>query len=150
MLEPLAISIAIVFAALSALHWYWVVAGVSGGGPALPEVNGRPAFRPGRPATAGVALALAAAALTVLVCAGAVRTQLPRWVPPAAPFWATIFLGAVFVLRAVGEFRLVGFFKTVHDTPFARWDTRLFSPLCFALGVGCLWVAWLARAATAH
>ena len=36
-------------------------------------------------------------------------------------------------LRAVGDFRMVGFWKTVRDTPFARWDTRLFSPLCVAI-----------------
>jgi catechol 2,3-dioxygenase-like lactoylglutathione lyase family enzyme len=47
----------------------------------------------------------------------------------------------VFLLRAVGDFRLVGFFKRVRGTPFARWDTRLFSPLCVALGLASLWVA---------
>jgi hypothetical protein len=145
MRHPLALSIALVFCALSALHWYWVLGGVSSGMAAVPEVNGRPAFQPGRLSTAAVALALAAAALTVLVCGGVVRTRLPEWIP----FWATVALGTLFVLRAVGEFHLVGFFKSVRGTPFARWDTWLFSPLCVALGLGCLWVARLARAASA-
>jgi hypothetical protein len=50
-------------------------------------------------------------------------------------------LGAVFVLRAIGERKLVGFFKRVRGTAFARWDTWLFSPLCLALGVSVLWLA---------
>src|SRR6187401_1067924 len=136
MRQPLAIAIALVFCALSALHWYWVVGGVSSGMAAVPEVNGRPAFQPGRFSTAAVALALAAAALTVLVCGGVVSTRLPD----SISFWATVALGTLFVLRAIGEFHLVGFLKSVRGTPFARWDTWLFSPLCVALGLGCLWV----------
>lgn len=41
---------------------------------------------------------------------------------------------AVLVLRAVGDFRLVGFFKRIRGSRFARLDTLLYSPLCFALG----------------
>jgi len=141
MLEPLAVSIAIVFGALSALHWYWVATGVSTGGPALPEVDGRPAFRPGRLVTAAVAAALAAAALTVLACARLVAVRMPL----AWPLSGTVALGILFLLRALGEFRLVGFFKSVRGTRFARWDTWLFSPLCVAIGLACLWLARLAR-----
>jgi hypothetical protein len=39
-------------------------------------------------------------------------------------------LALVFMLRAVGNLRTFGFFKTVTGTPFARWDTWLYSPLC--------------------
>src|SRR5690242_9698209 len=115
MRQPLAIGLALVFSALSLLHWYWVLGGVSGGMPAVPQVNGRAAFQPGRLATAAVAVALAAAALTVLVAGGVVRTRLPEWIP----LWATVLLGSLFVLRSVGELHLVGFFKSVRDTPFA-------------------------------
>jgi hypothetical protein len=38
------------------------------------------------------------------------------------------------VLRAFGERKLVGFFKRVHGTDFARWDTWCFSPLSFLIG----------------
>ena len=44
-------------------------------------------------------------------------------------------MAAVFALRAVGDFRCVGFFKRVKDTPFAVWDSRLFSPLCGILSL---------------
>ena len=38
--------------------------------------------------------------------------------------------------RAIGEFRLVGFFKTVKGSLFARMDTLFFSPLCVLLSLG--------------
>jgi hypothetical protein len=43
--------------------------------------------------------------------------------------------------RAVGDFRLVGFFKTVRGSTFARMDTRLYSPLCVLLGIGMALIA---------
>jgi hypothetical protein len=46
--------------------------------------------------------------------------------------WA---LGLVFVLRAVGNLRTFGFFKTLTGTPFAEWDTWLYSPLCLLLAL---------------
>lgn len=36
----------------------------------------------------------------------------------------------LFMLHAMGDFCMVGLFKTQANTPFARWDTKLFSPLC--------------------
>jgi hypothetical protein len=33
----------------------------------------------------------------------------------------------------MGEFNYVGFFKKVKDTEFAKWDTKLFSPLCLLI-----------------
>jgi hypothetical protein len=34
----------------------------------------------------------------------------------------------IFAARAVGDFKYVGFFKTVKDSPFAVWDTKAYSP----------------------
>jgi hypothetical protein len=35
----------------------------------------------------------------------------------------------------------MGFFKQIHDTGFAYWDTRLFSPLCLLISVLAFLVA---------
>ena len=56
---------------------------------------------------------------------------IPRWIFR----WATLGISVLFFLRAIGEFKLVGFFKQVRDTPFAFWDTWLFSPLCLLIAV---------------
>ncbi len=51
-------------------------------------------------------------------------------------------LSATFIARAVGDFRLVGFFKRVRGTDFARLDTAIFAPLCLLLGLAVLFVAY--------
>jgi hypothetical protein len=135
---PLALSVAAVLLALAVLHVYWAAGGRVGTSAAVPEVAGRPAFEPGPNATLGVALALTLAALVVL---GRVGLWIPTW-PPHRVFrvgtwvWAVIFL-----LRAMGDFRLVGFFKRASDTRFARRDTLFYSPLCLALGLALLALA---------
>ena len=45
-------------------------------------------------------------------------------------------VGGILLPRAVGEFRLVGFFKRVRGSGCARLDTFVYSPLCLALAVG--------------
>jgi Protein of unknown function (DUF3995) len=109
---------AAVFAFLGLLHFYWALKGVSGNSAAIPQVNGAPAFRPTKAATAAVGLALLATAAIVLL-------QVQLLIAGAA---------AVLMLRAIGDFRLVGFFKRVRGSRFARLDTLLYSPLCLALG----------------
>jgi aspartyl-tRNA synthetase len=51
-------------------------------------------------------------------------------------------LSATFVGRAIGDFRLVGFFKRVRGTHFAVLDTLVFSPLCLLCGLAVLYVAY--------
>ena len=137
--EMTAIALATVLAFLSGLHIYWVLGGRWGWGAAIPQVDGRPAFTPSRFATLLVALGLAAAAVLPLVRAG----TLPFPVPPRLSQWSTVLLALIFFIRAVGDFRRVGFFKRVRGTPFAIWDTRLFSPLCLLLAAGFARIAAL-------
>jgi len=113
----LASIIATVFGFLGLLHFYWTVRGVSGSGAAIPEIDGTPAFKPTKAATATVGLVLLGTAAIVLLQVKLLLT----------------FAAAVLLLRAIGDFRLVGFFKRVRESRFARLDTLLYSPLCLAL-----------------
>ena len=135
MLVP--VLLATVLAALSALHVFWALGGRLAVGAAIPEVDGRPTFRPSPAATLVVAAGLLLAAGVALSRGAVIWPSFPG--SPA--HWAAIAFGVVFVLRAIGEFRLVGFFKRVRGTSFARWDTRLFSPLSLAMGLSFLWIA---------
>ncbi len=131
-----AATLAAVLTFLGLLHLYWLFGGRWAKTTVIPELDGRPALKPSGLATIVVAVALFVAALVALSAGDLVP-------PPskgALLAWATLAIGLVFVLRAIGEFRLVGFFKNVKGTPFARWDTWLYSPLCLALGAGFLWL----------
>jgi len=129
----LAVGLALVFCVLSLLHVGWVLGFRIGGAEAIPErPDGEPLFRPGPLATLTVAMLLFVAALLVTQRVGLGRALIPAaLVVPGC--WT---LAAAFVLRAIGEFRYVGFFKRVRGTAFARLDTRYFTPLAFALGLG--------------
>ena len=111
--------LATILVALSALHVYWALGGHWGIAYIIPTIDDRRAINPSPLATWFVAAHLAFAAW--LVATGTL-TGLAPWV-----------LCLIFTLRAIGEFRLVGFFKTIKGTDFARWDTRLYSPLCLLM-----------------
>src|SRR5215216_238341 len=124
-------------ALLGLIHLYWATRGITGRSVALPERGGRPVMQPSRAGTVAVAIGLFAGALTLLARLGLVRVPVPAsW--PRNGAWA---LAALFGLRAVGEFRYVGLFKRVKDTPFARWDSRLFTPLCIVIAIGSVLTA---------
>lgn len=132
----LALLIAALFAALGALHFYWAAGGKAPGDAVLPQMEGRPLFVPGRLATATVGLLLWSAAALVAATANGF----------GAP-WSTRLcyaLAAVMALRAVGDFRYVGFFKRVRTGRFAALDTRYYSPLCLSLAAGIGWTAFTA------
>jgi hypothetical protein len=128
--------VASVLTALAGLHLYWAAGGHWGADANVPEVSGRPAFTPGPAACVVVAGLLLLAAATVLATMIG-PAALPAWLPRTATF----VVAFVFSARAVGDFRLVGFFKRVRDTRFARLDSTVYSPLCAALAAGCLTVA---------
>ena len=122
------------FAALGALHLYWAGGGRFGAGAAVPQVGGAAAFAPSAAGTVAVAIALFAAALVVALAGGALRLPVPSWI---GTLGATI-LAAILAARAVGDFRLVGFFKRAGEGRFAELDTFVYSPLCLALASSIL------------
>lgn len=129
--------VATVLAALGGLHIFWACGGTWGVRVAVPEVSGRLALVPSKRATLLVALALFAASGVALLRGFFLFSSFPG--SPA--HWASVLLGLVFLVRAVGDFRLIGFFKRVRGTAFATWDTRLFSLLSAALAAGFFWIA---------
>ena len=140
--EVIAIIVVSVFVVLSLIHVYWAFGGRAGHAAAVPEVAFRPAFVPSRLATFAVAVALAICAVIVAVSAGiAVSAALAPW-----STWFAYALAAVLLVRAVGDFRLVGFFKRVRGTRFAHLDSVVYAPLCLVLAVAVFYVAYTHRA----
>jgi hypothetical protein len=133
----LALFVATVVGALCLLHLYWGLGGRWGHTAALPERDHAPALEPGAVATLLVAALLAMAALVVLgrvgigPLAGIGRlTRITAWAVAVA-----------FLLRAVGDFRLVGLFRRVRDTRFAKLDRLLYTPTSLALGIAAAIIA---------
>ncbi|WP_426446613.1 DUF3995 domain-containing protein [Paenibacillus sp. S-38] len=119
---------------LSGVHAYWLFGGKKGLGAAVPSSETGPLFRPGPSAVALVTLLLALAAWAVLELGGIVKLLYPEGMLPGIGW----LLSGVFLLRGVGDFRWTGVFKRKTGTVFAKWDTLLYSPLCFAIGSALL------------
>jgi hypothetical protein len=120
----------------AAFHLHWALGGRLGYSVSLPQrPDGTPVMAHRlpwwRPAAGAVALALALLALLLLGDAGHLPLPLPRGLARAALFAA----GAAFVARALVPNRYVGFFKSLRSTRWARFDTRLYSPLFLLLGL---------------
>jgi Protein of unknown function (DUF3995) len=124
----------LILVVLAGVHIYWAVGGKAGKGAAIPSKNGRPVLMPGPTTTLLVALGLFAIAALLAV-------QIGWFALPAFPYQhdlvqvAVWLIATVFALRAIGDFRYVGFFKRVRDGRFARLDTFAYSPLCAGLAL---------------
>jgi hypothetical protein len=129
MIRMLGILVVVTFGVLSLFHFYWALGGKFGSGATVPTVGETRVFNPSPLGTVLVATGLLIAMFTILGQLGLLGEAIPRWVFR----WGTCGIASIFFLRAVGEFRLVGFFKRASNTPFAYWDTWLFSPLCLVI-----------------
>lgn len=132
MTTTVAFALVAIFLCLALLHFYWVFGGRKGLYAAIPEIDGKPAFQPSVAATLVVAIGLTLCAFLLAGTSGLVSISVPH----SALSWLTRALALVLLLRAIGDFRLVGFFKRVRGSRFARLDTALYSPLCVLLAIG--------------
>jgi hypothetical protein len=131
MRTSLALALVLVFLTLSVWHVYWAAGGRYGKPAAVPSAQDRGVFAPSTLAMLLVAVGLLACAGLVAATAGFIDTP----VPGHALGSLSITLAAALMMRAIGDFKLVGFFKPAHDSAFARRDTLLYSPLCLALAL---------------
>ena len=131
MVRILGILLALIFAILGFFHLYWAAGGRFGGGAVIPTSGGERLFNPSPFGTIIIAGALFAAMLVVLGRLKIWGAFVPGWI-----FYSgTWVIALLFLLRSFGDFRYVGFFKSVTDTNFARLDTVLYSPLCLLIAV---------------
>ncbi len=86
------------------------------------------------------AAAFVACAALVGAASGFIGTPLPALLIRRLCF----ALALLFVLRAIGDLRLIGFFKKVRGSRFAWLDSTVYSPLCVLLAAGVFVVGWTA------
>jgi hypothetical protein len=124
--------LSLIFISLSAIHIYWAFGGKSGAAASVPtKENNKPVIKPGAIDCFVVAIVLLSFGIFVLIKADIILLRLPNWLLNYG-LWA---ITAIFLLRAIGEFRYVGFFKKIKTTPFGQLDTKYYSPLCLIIGV---------------
>lgn len=137
MIITLALLLSLIFLALAVIHLAWAFGSTFGLDVALPtDESGIRVLNPGKVDCIAVALGLGCFSLFYLL-----RSELIGFTLPALLMSITSWLiPSIFMLRATGDFRYVGLFKKVRQTPFGRMDTRLYVPLCLMIGVMGFWL----------
>jgi len=130
----LAIILVLIFTVLSLFHFYWLFGGTWGLNSVIPSKGSEaeslsiPPF-----ATLVVALGLLFFGLlyvTKMAFPGLISIIYPKWV-----HYAHWIIPSIFIIRAIGDFKYVGLFKSVKNTKFSKADSKLFAPLCLFIGI---------------
>ena len=107
-----------------------MIGGTFGFAESLPtKENGERVLNPKRIDSAIVGIGLAAFGIFYLIKPELIAYTLPEWVLK----YASWIIPIIFIIRAIGDFKYVGFFKSIKSTDFGKLDTKLFSPLCLLL-----------------
>lgn len=131
MIFILLILLSIIFLLLGFIHFYWVIGGKWGLEKALPtKEDGNMLLKPKTIDTLFVGVILCILACFYILQLNLFSYKLPKWTNYFLWIIPTLFL-----LRAIGEFNYVGFFKRIKTTTFAKWDSKLFSPLCLFISI---------------
>ncbi|TCC96977.1 DUF3995 domain-containing protein [Pedobacter hiemivivus] len=136
----IAILLFFIFLLLSGIHIYWAFGGKWASTAVIPTKEDEVKIAmPSAFGTLVVAAGLMGFGLLVLARSGLLDISLPNWLLKYG-LWA---IAGIFLLRAVGDFRYVGFFKKYKKTRFGRNDTKYYSPLCLAIVLMILVMQWV-------
>ncbi|MFB9080026.1 DUF3995 domain-containing protein [Flavobacterium procerum] len=137
----IAILLFLLFLFLSLIHFYWAFGGKWGteGVYPTPDVQ-TPPRNPGIIATLIVAIGLFGFGIFYLIKVKIVSIGIPFWLEKYG-LW---ILMTLFAVRAIGDFKYLGFFKKIKNTKFGKNDTHYFAPLCFVVSILTLLIALMA------
>jgi hypothetical protein len=114
------------------IHLSWAFGGKKGFTNALPrKASGELLFLPRKVDCMIVSLGLIA--FSFLLLAQGEMISLP--VTDTVVKGGSIFCGIIFIVRAVGDFKYLGIFKSIRNNKFAKYDSILYSPLCLYIGL---------------
>ena len=118
---------------LALLHFYWALGGVFGLDYALPtDAKGNRLLNPSTFMTYVVGF--------ILLSFAYVAYRLHVGDESRVIAYAGYGLSLLFFLRTVGDFHMVGLFKKVKNTVFAKYDTWVYVPLCLFISVNFLFL----------
>ena len=132
MLSVLGFILSFIFLILAGIHFNWARGGQWALDNALPQtIEGKRLFTPRKIDSAIVGLGLLLFASFYGIKSGLINFDLPSWIINYAGW----IISSIFLLRAIGDFKYVGFFKKIKNTKFGEMDTKIYSPLCLFLAI---------------
>ncbi|MDY8136127.1 DUF3995 domain-containing protein [Aquimarina sp. 2201CG5-10] len=126
------ILLSLILIVLGIIHFNWVIGGTFGFEASMPtKESGERALNPKNIDSAIVGTGLMTFGFFYLFQSGIINYNLPEWILKYGGW----IIPVIFILRSIGEFKYVGFFKRIKQTNFGKLDTKFYSPLCLAIGV---------------
>jgi hypothetical protein len=107
-------------------HFYWVFGGTFGLDKVIPTKNGKVLLNPGKFLTIIVGFVLLSFAVIAYILN---FEDLSIFSYSKQIVYIGWFLSALFAIRSIGDFNMVGLFKKIKSTKFAEFDTKYFIPL---------------------
>ena len=118
---------------LALIHFYWALGGEFGLDYALPtDDKGNRLLNPGKMMTFSVGF--------LLIVFAYVSYRLYSGDESVMMVYAGYGLSILFSFRVIGDFNMVGLFKKVKNTTFAKYDTWVYVPLCLFISVNFLFL----------
>ncbi|HIE44695.1 MAG TPA: DUF3995 domain-containing protein [Flavobacteriaceae bacterium] len=130
-IKSLSILLFAIYTVLAYFHFYWFFGGVWGLKQAIPTKNKASSLSIPKIATLIVGFVLISFGLIYIIKLKLINVPIPAWIANYI-YW---FIPSIFIVRAIGEFQYVGFFKKIKNTEFAKADSKIFSPLCLTIGI---------------
>lgn len=128
----ISILLSFILIGLGIIHFNWVLGGTFGFAESLPtNERGERVLNPKKIESAIVGFGLMVFGFFYIFKSGLITYNLPEWLMT----YGSWIIPIIFLLRAVGEFKYIGFFKRVKNTRFGKLDTKLYSPLCLLIGL---------------
>jgi Protein of unknown function (DUF3995) len=135
---------AFIFTIISGFHFYWAMGGKVGFDVVLPSnTEGSKSLNPSKSITCMAALVFLSIAIFYLFHVEIIHLPLKYTDHYTLDHYVWAMLIFILIIRAIGDFKYVGFFKKIKDTPFAKYDTKYYSPLCLYLGVSTLVIDYI-------
>ncbi len=132
MITILSLILSGIYTVLAFIHFAWALGGKWGFDFAVPtNENGEKMFNPQKKDCIVVGLGLSIFALFYLIKSNITFFEIPYWIFEIGGW----IIPSVFIIRAIGDFKYIGFFKKTRSTNFGHLDTRFFSPLCLLIGL---------------
>jgi hypothetical protein len=126
------IALVLIFISISFLHIYWAAGGRWAIDSVVPtNEQGERMLKTGVASCLVVAVGLLMFATYYLAQARFIQVELPVIISNTGGW----IISSIFLLRAIGDFKYVGFTKKIKNTTFARLDTAYFAWLCLLIAV---------------
>ena len=128
-MDVLAILLSIVLITLALLHFFWALFGIKEPEAVVPTQEGSNKVKtPNKLMAVLVGIILLGFAFVFI-------NKVANYVDYPWLKYVSFGIGVVFIVRALGDFKYVGFFKTAKNSKFSALDTRYYSPLCLLMGI---------------